>query len=317
MGGLGNQLFQIFTTLAYGFQERVKIVFPYTEVLTTGAVRPTYWTNFLNRMIPFTAGFNQKNPTNQDISSWQRIKESTFSFNDLPKLPESMNFILVGYWQSYKYFDKVKDNIFKLLQLNEMREYVINENTHYFQNSEIPVDSISPTVSIKTISMHFRLGDYKNNPECHPILSKEYYLNALNKIKYIVSTNNSEYINSQETHYKVLYFCEAEDNESVLETINFLKMLFEDTIFIKVEDTIPDWKQLLLMSACDYNIIANSSFSWWSAYMNIKENKIVCYPDIWFGPKTIGSISHDEFVKDMYPEDWIRVSTSDNDNNSI
>lgn len=309
MGGLGNQLFQIFTTLAYGFQEKVKIVFPYAEVLTTGAVRPTYWTNFLNRIIPFTAGFNNKNPTNQDISSWKRIPEINFNFNELPNLPESMNFILVGYWQSYKYFDKVKDNIFKVIQLNEMREYIIKENNHYFENSQYSLESISPVSPVKTISMHFRLGDYKTNPDCHPILTKYYYLNSLNEIKRIVSTNNSQDSNFQQIQYKVLYFCEAEDNESVLETINYLKIIFEDTIFIKVEDTIPDWKQLLIMSHCDYNIIANSSFSWWSAYMNIKEDKIVCYPDIWFGPKIIGNISHNEFVKDLYPEEWIAISS--------
>lgn len=323
MGGLGNQLFQIFTTLAYGFQEKVKIVFPYTDVLTVGAVRPTYWTNFLSRLVPFTAGFDGKNPSNQDLSSWQRIKEINFSYNELPKLPESMNFMLVGYWQSYKYFDKVKDNIFKWIQLKEMRESVLKEHIHYFIDSTINTTSAVPTssvVPVKTISMHFRLGDYKKNPECHPILSKEYYFNALN----IIKQKNSENANSEERiteeritediNYKVLYFCEAEDNETVLEKINYLKMIFEDTTFIKVDDTIPDWKQLLLMSNCDYNIIANSSFSWWASYMNTKSDKIVCYPSIWFGPKTIGNISHDEFIKDMCPEEWVRVS---NDSHTI
>lgn len=305
MGGLGNQLFQIFTTLAYGFQEKVKVVFPYAEVLSTGVLRPTYWTNLLNRMIPFTAGFNKKNPTNQDISSWKRIKEQKFSFNELPKLPESMNFILVGYWQSYKYFDNIKDSMFKLIQLNELREFAVQENSEYFGNSQ---DS---TVPAKTISMHFRLGDYKNNPECHPILSKEYYFNALNKIKQSHVINNPD-SNNDNIQYKVLYFCEAEDNESVLETIQYLKMMFEDTIFIKVDDTISDWKQLLLMTNCDYNIIANSSFSWWGAYMNTKPDKIVCYPDIWFGPKITMNISHNEYVKDMCPEDWLCISSTDN-----
>jgi len=305
MGGLGNQLFQIFTTLAYGFQEKVKIVFPYAEVLTTGILRPTYWTNFLSRMMPFTADFNQKNPTNEELYSWKRINELNFRFNELPKLPESMNFILVGYWQSYKYFDKMKDNIFKLIQLNEMRERVIQEYSHYFGNSQDPA---SPVVPIKTISMHFRLGDYKLNPECHPILPKEYYFNALNKIK--TSIQYKEHLD--DNLYTVLYFCEAEDNNTVLEIIHYLKMIFEDTKFIKVDDTIPDWKQLLIMTNCNYNIIANSSFSWWAAYMNTKEDKIVCYPDIWFGPKTIGAISHDEFVKDMYPTEWIRVSSINN-----
>ena len=87
-------------------------------------------------------------------------------------------------------------------------------------------------------------------------------------------------------------------------------MLFEDTIFIKVDDSISDWKQLLLMSGCNYNIIANSSYSWWAAYMNTNEEKIVCYPDIWFGPKILCNRSHDEHMKDMFPYDWICIASS-------
>ena len=62
--------------------------------------------------------------------------------------------------------------------------------------------------------------------------------------------------------YTILYFCEEEDNADVLETINRLS---KDTNiqFIKVSDSIPDWEQLLIMSCCQHNIIANSTFSWW------------------------------------------------------
>jgi hypothetical protein len=292
MGGLGNQLFQIFTTIAYGFQEKVKIVFPYAEVVTTGAVRQTYWTNFLSRLIPFTSGFNLSNPTNQDISIWERIRETNFGFNELPTLPDKMNYILVGYWQSYKYFDKLKDNIFNLIQLEKMRDLTFKEYQYYFGTGE--------TIEI---SMHFRLGDYKKLSECHPILPKEYYFNALTLIKQAQQTDFTT---------RVLYFCEAEDNQAVLEIIEYLKPFFSDIEFIKVDDSIPDWKQMLLMSCCDNNIIANSSFSWWGAYMNIDPLKIVCYPDIWFGPRITMNMNHDEYVKDMYPPEWKKISTSMN-----
>jgi hypothetical protein len=152
--------------------------------------------------------------------------------------------------------------------------------------------------------MHFRLGDYKNLPDCHPILSREYYVNALKNILDSSIRNNNQ--------YKVLYFCEAEDNSTVQETIDFLKEIFKDIniVFIKVDDSISDWKQLLMMSCCNYNIIANSSFSWWGSYMNSNPNKIVCYPDKWFGPKIMNDIPDEVYLRDMYPPEWIRIQTS-------
>jgi hypothetical protein len=150
------------------------------------------------------------------------------------------------------------------------------------------------------LSIHFRLGDYKQHPESHPILPKEYYYNALSVIQKKCQVEN----------FKILYFCEAEDNSEVLNTIEYLKCEFVNAIFIKVDDTIPDWKQLLIMSVCNHNIIANSSFSWWGAYMNLSESKIVCYPEIWFGKNIIQNIPHSEFVKDLCPTDWINVAVS-------
>jgi len=56
------------------------------------------------------------------------------------------------------------------------------------------------------------------------------------------------------------------------------------------------------MSCCDHNIIANSTFSWWGAYFNNNKEKIVCYPDKWFGPKNANLNT-----KDLFPENWICV----------
>jgi hypothetical protein len=111
-----------------------------------------------------------------------------------------------------------------------------------------------------------------------------------------------EMIPSEElSNYNVLYFCEEEDNEYVNGIIERLKLKFQVKEFIKVDDTIDDWKQLIIMSCCKINIIANSSFSWWGAYFNINDGKIVFYPSIWFGP----SIQND--VSDMYPDSWIKI----------
>ena len=284
MGGLGNQLFQVFTAMAYGINSRIKTVFPLSKTLTTGIERPTYWDSILSRLSIFTAGIERNNPTNEELYSWIKIRENGFRYQIIPQVQQ--NFMLFGYWQSYLYFDKLKETIFRLLQIESLKKSIIDEFPQYFAEKNI------------NISMHFRLGDYKSNPEAHPLLPKEYYYNALKTITDKISGEN----------ITILYFCESEDNNTVLEIIEFLKPSFNVT-FIKVDDTIQDWKQLLMMSCCNYNIIANSSFSWWGAYMNHYESKIVCYPSVWFGKKIIENIPHDEYIKDLCPREWLRVST--------
>ena len=73
--------------------------------------------------------------------------------------------------------------------------------------------------------------------------------------------------------------------------------------FIGIDHNIPDWQQLLLMSGCHHNIIANSTFSWWGAYMNTNAGKVVLYPEVWFGPKL-----SDKNVEDLCPLEWRKIN---------
>jgi hypothetical protein len=102
--------------------------------------------------------------------------------------------------------------------------------------------------------------------------------------------------------YNILYFCEKEDNEDVELKIEVLKKEFPTIEFIKADDSIEDWKQMLIMSCCKHNIIANSSFSWWGGHFNIDKEKIVCYPKVWFGPK----MSHHN-LDDLFPPSWNKI----------
>jgi len=145
------------------------------------------------------------------------------------------------------------------------------------------------------ISIHFRIGDYKFLQHSHNILPYHYYELALHTI---IQKLPNENIN-------VFVFGEQEDNDIVFHMIEQLKQKYPQIHFIKIDDNIPDWKQLLLMSCCDSNIIANSSFSWWGAYFNRNKRKIVCYPSVWFGP----SLSHN-YVGDMFPDTWTQISIS-------
>ena len=80
-----------------------------------------------------------------------------------------------------------------------------------------------------------------------------------------------------------MYFGEKQDKTHNENIINILRETYPQLEFIKVSNNYTDWQQMLIMSLCTHNIIANSSFSWWGAYFNTNSNKIVIFPSIWFG----------------------------------
>jgi len=271
-GGLGNQLFQIFATIAYAMNNGQTFTFEYNTNSPSITKRPTYWNNFLLPLLKYTSTTLP--------SQVFHLNEAGFDYTPLPSVP--YNVYLHGYFQSEKYFLSRYTEIAQLIHLEEQKK-IIKKMT--------PINNDFSTLA----SMHFRLGDYKNLPDYHPIMPYEYYKNS---IKCIV-------LNTDIRHF--LYFCEAEDNDFVSSIIDRLTVDFvtHGCIFIKAPDKIADWKQLLMMSCCQHNIIANSSFSWWGAYFNSNSDKIVCYPNKWFGPK----MAYNN-VKDLFPPSWIQVSTS-------
>jgi hypothetical protein len=272
MGGLGNQIFQIFTTLSYAIKSKNQFKFLNLETLGGGSttLRNTFWNSFFYKLKPFLIDVIP-----QPI---HLIREKNFNFNELP-LYEMIGHdtLIYGYFQSYKYFNDNFGIICRMIGLKQMKEELVKKN-----------NGLDLSVCI---SMHFRIGDYKKIQDYHPILNKEYYYRALNLIK----------SRCQNKNYTVLFFCEDCDINDVIETINYLKKEFTDILFIRGDNSLQDWEQMLLMSCCHHNIIANSSFSWWSAYFNEWSDKIVCYPSIWFGT----SAKHD--TKDLCPDNWIKI----------
>ena len=88
-----------------------------------------------------------------------------------------------------------------------------------------------------------------------------------------------------------------------MEIVNYLKLKFANLNFSPAPSNLEDYEEMLTMSLYRHNIIANSSFSWWSAMYNDNPDKIVCFPDIWFGPKM-----SDHDTKDLCPTDWHRIA---------
>ena len=282
MGGLGNQLFQIFATIAYSYKYNCKFVLPYSEVLNIGISRITYWDTFLSSLKKYTTYNKNNGYNNNNFQIFPQYREPGHQYTEIPKFPNIREVMLFGYFQSYHYFENERKQIFDLIKITETKRKIKEMYSHYFKENEI------------VISMHFRLGDYKYKQDYHPIMPFEYYRDSLEKI--LISIHLTESIT-------VLYFCEEEDNDTVSTMISQLSEEFFALSFVKVDDKIDDWMQLMIMSNCHHNIIANSSFSWWGAYFNENKNKIVCYPSVWFGP---AAIKND--IRTMFPNYWKRIS---------
>jgi hypothetical protein len=203
------------------------------------------------------------------------------------KIPRKTGIKLVGYFQSDKYFADVRDEIYEKLQVLEQQRHIramFAESTWF-----------SSGAGAVNVAMHFRIGDYAHIQESHPILVLEYYKQAL---KHVIQYTRDHPLN-------VLIFSESQDIAVITGYIQRLNTEFAPQCqFNMVPDTIEDWKQLLLMSVCDHNIIANSTFSWWGAYLNQNPDKIVCYPSPWFGLKLK---NHD--TSDLFPAKWVKIQS--------
>jgi len=283
MGGLGNQLFQIFTTIAYGIRHNKLFIFPYITQLD--AKRHSYWNSFLIDLSLYTTlNSNWKKTNNKLLTNIPIFRENTFHHVEIPSTDTSLS--LFGYFQSYRYFIHEQENIYKMIQLREQQQKIKEE----FYN-ELFTDYDNTVF----ISLHFRLGDYVQLPQCHPILSLKYYQKSIDYLLSFLPSQNK---------IKILYFCEKADNNIVLPKIRELQNIFKDEnlSFIKVPDEIVDWKQVLVMSLCHHNIIANSTFSWWGAYFNNYANKMVCFPSVWFGVAC-----SDHKMHDLCPISWKKI----------
>ena len=277
MGGLGNQLFQIFATISLALTAKKIFLFPYSDVLTTGITRRTDWYALLDKLFNNTT-WSRPEVDNPHIFSLPQIGEKGFEYDELvairvnlEKNPACLN----GYFQSYKYFEKHYETIIQLIGLRAKQEDIRNKTRL--------LNGIGTTVSL-----HFRLGDYVEKQSHHPIMSIKYYMGALTHIIDQVGSDT----------FRVIYFGEKDDETTIKICIQILAKKFPKLEFVKA-DLEEDWEQMLLMSCCTHNVIANSSFSWWGAYFNRDPNKIVCYPARWFGPAM-----QNHNTKDLCPPSW-------------
>lgn len=186
-----------------------------------------------------------------------------FPFHYENKTLPNNDVLISGFFQSEKYFKHNRDLILESFDFSSYKNYVLKKYSYVGMK--------------KCTSVHVRRGDYVKLPNHHPTQSLEYYLSAIEMLKPITD--------------KFLIF--SDDIQWCKDNLKI-----DNAIYIENEK---DYIELYLMSLCKNNIISNSSFSWWGAWLNENKNKKVIGPKLWFGSAIT------ESDKDIIPEDWIKI----------
>ena len=188
------------------------------------------------------------------------FREHNSSYIPIPKYDKSI-LIVDSYLQSEKYFSHNRDYILDMFSSRERDiEYIENKYGSILRNE-------------RTISLHIRRGDYtKLANHYFPLWESDYYNNAIENL---------------------------EDGKLIIfsDDVEWCRKSFKDKEVIYIQEE--DYMELYVMSMCTDNIIANSTFSWWGAWMN--KNKKVIAPSNWFGT------DDDKNNADLIPQDWIII----------
>ena len=265
-GGMGNVLFQIAAAIAYS--------------------------NKLNR--PFVLSKYQAFPNLENCSASSEEEEYLESLIEFKEeeivngvsFPVNQNIKLIGFFQDYRLFNDYKEQLFTITGIPVIRQSVlpIIELPAFVSRGLFLSDSETEI----TVSLHIRRGDYEQLSCYFLLLNQYYYKNALLHIanRLLCDSNNKK--------IKILCFYEKKTTASCRKVIDALisdqelaKYPFEYYYFNELieEDqnrSVTDIEELAIMSQCKHHIIANSTYSWWSAYINPDPNKIVCYPNEYF-----------------------------------
>ena len=179
------------------------------------------------------------------------------------------NLYYIGYWQSWKYIRNIENTI--------KRDFRFDEKKLPESSCEI----LSKIRNTNSVSLHIRRGDYLGNPVYDHITTPDYYNNAIDYIKknvenpfFFIFTNDPEW-------------CKV-------------NLTLPNSLIVDVNSGMESYWDMFLMSQCKHNIIANSSFSWWGAWLNEHENKIVIAPRKWINEDSAN-------IDDIIPPTWNRI----------
>ena len=285
-GGLGNQLFQYAIGRRLAADQHTELVIDISllncvDELTTPREYKLDCFNIVGRIsqegdLDNVLGCKWLRPLKRrlykmglDVFHWNYFREVVFGFHpDVVKCRKSA--ALEGYWQSEYYFLSIRDILLAELTLKD--EYT-TESFSAIQHEMQTVNSVA---------LHVRRGDYVNHQKINQqfgTCTLEYYAQAIKLMRHKLD--------------EPVFYLFSDDLEWCRENLS-------DSASFKIVEGFEDYQDLALISSCAHQIIANSSFSWWGAWLNSNPGKIVIAPKVWFANPQIDT-------RHVVPNDWIRL----------
>lgn len=276
---LGNQLFQYATGKALAFRQNVlfKLDLSYYEWN-----KDTYELGIIfdiNPPIVTKKELERYTWTKSDSLLYRLLRKIFPKYTYFEKKTPDPHFenlgdnvYLRGFWQSYKYFESIRGVLLDELKWAEDLDEI---------NESISVDILN----CNSVSLHIRRGDYVENKaitHLYNICNKNYYQKAIEHVINLVE--------------KPRFFVFSDNIQWVKENIN----IDFPHKYIEHNSGNKSYIDMRLMSLCKHNIIANSSFSWWGAWLNQNSNKIVIAPSKWRADNYIKS-------QDVCPPNWLLI----------
>jgi hypothetical protein len=281
-GGIGNQMFQYAfgRTLALKNNCALKLNLSFFENSDSRAFSLPHFSTVLDSATPSEIEqIIQKRSSKLNELTRKVLKsrpyviyEKTLEF-DPQNLETQKDVYVDGYWQSEKYF---------IRSSNQIREDFKIRTAPSAENAAM----LRQIKSTTAISLHVRRGDFLDNDlnKIHGTCSIDYYQRA------------EDLLFKQVTN--PIFFIFSDDINWVRENIK----LQHDPVVVDINDEKTAYEDLRLMSACRHHVVANSSFSWWGAWLNPHPGKIVIAPKKWFNDPELNRQS-----QTIVPESWIRL----------
>lgn len=282
IGGLGNQMFQYATALSVSKFHNAELILDLSELdvykrhngfeldkiinlecklIRAGEVSNSLMTKMAEKL---SKKYKYKN------RFFKIVKENSFNYNEsIYKI--NNNFYMSGYWQSAKYFESIKNILINNINFKKIA---------FSKELELKIKDLN------SLGIHIRRGDYVTNRTAnlfHGTCNYNYYYNAID-----IVSRNSDNLN---------LFIFSDDIENVKNNFIIRNIEPSKIHFVDQQDRSP-CSDLYLLKSCKHKILANSSFSWWAAYLN-NDSGITIAPNRWFR-KNINT-------DDLYLNNWIKI----------